>query len=162
RSAAEKAWDQGNVRGAADAYLADLKAHEDDDTAWYNAGTAALAAGDPTLARASLSRAAASLDPELRFRALYNLGLLALLAARARRGSEGLVMLALLTVTALLQGAEVTASVDKTHLTVGEELVLTVRARSRSTDAVEIILPTLNGFAVVGSRDMTEVAFSGA
>ena len=71
-------------------------------------------------------------------------------------------MLALLTVTALLQGAEVTASVDKTHLTVGEELVLTVRARSRSTDAVEIILPTLNGFAVVGSRDMTEVAFSGA
>jgi tetratricopeptide (TPR) repeat protein len=78
RSAAEKAWDQGNVRSAAEAYLAELKAHEDDDTAWYNAGTAALAAGDPTLARASLSRAAASLDPELRFRALYNLGLLAL------------------------------------------------------------------------------------
>ena len=71
-------------------------------------------------------------------------------------------MLALLTVTVLLQGAEVTASVDKTHLTVGEELVLTVRARSRSADAVEIILPTLNGFAVIGSRDMTEVAFSGA
>ena len=88
RSAAEKAWDQGNVRGAADAYLADLKAHEDDDTAWYNAGTAALAAGDPTLARASLSRAAASLDPELRFRALYNLGLLALLAARADTASR--------------------------------------------------------------------------
>ncbi len=88
RSAAEKAWDQGNVRGAADAYLADLKAHEDDDTAWYNAGTAALAAGDPTLARASLSRAAASLDPELRFRALYNLGLLALLAARVDTASR--------------------------------------------------------------------------
>jgi Ca-activated chloride channel homolog len=83
RSAAEKAWDQGNVRGAAEAYLADLKAHEDDDTAWYNTGTAALAAGDPTMARTSLSRAAASLDPELRFRALYNLGLLALLQARA-------------------------------------------------------------------------------
>jgi Ca-activated chloride channel family protein len=83
RSAAEKAWDKGNVRGAAEAYLAELKAHEDDDTAWYNTGTAGLAAGDPTLARASLSRAAASLDPELRFRALYNLGLLALLQARA-------------------------------------------------------------------------------
>jgi Ca-activated chloride channel homolog len=83
RSAAEKAWAQGNVRGAAEAYLAELKAHEDDDTAWYNTGTAGLAAGDPTLARASLSRAAASLDPELRFRALYNLGLLALLQARA-------------------------------------------------------------------------------
>ena len=83
RSAAEKAWAQGNVRGAAEAYLAELKAHEDDDTAWYNTGTAGLAAGDPALARASLSRAAASLDPELRFRALYNLGLLALLQARA-------------------------------------------------------------------------------
>jgi Ca-activated chloride channel family protein len=83
RSVAEKAWDRGNVRAAAEAYLADLKAHQDDDTAWYNTGTAALAAGDPTLARASLSRAAASLDPELRFRALYNLGLVALLESRA-------------------------------------------------------------------------------
>lgn len=60
-----------------------------------------------------------------------------------------------------MQGAEVTASVDRTHLTVGEELVLTVRARSRSTDAVEILLPQLNGFVVVGSRDMTEVSFGG-
>jgi Ca-activated chloride channel family protein len=83
RTAAEKAWDQGNVRSAAEAYLAELKAHDDDDTAWYNTGTAALAAGDPTVARASLSRAAASLDPELRFRALYNLGLLALRESRA-------------------------------------------------------------------------------
>jgi Ca-activated chloride channel family protein len=82
RSAAEKAWDQGNTRGAAAAYLAELKAHQDDDTAWYNTGTAALAAGDPALARASLARAAASLDPDLRFRALYNLGLLALREAR--------------------------------------------------------------------------------
>jgi Ca-activated chloride channel family protein len=83
RSAAEQAWDQGNVRDAAEAYLAELKLHVDDDTAWYNTGTAALAAGDAALARASLSRAAASLDPELRFRALYNLGLLALRESRA-------------------------------------------------------------------------------
>lgn len=83
RSVAEKAWDQGNMRGAAESYLAELKAHEDDDTAWYNTGTAALAAGDAALARASLSRAAASLDPELRFRALYNLGLLGLLESHA-------------------------------------------------------------------------------
>ena len=82
RSAAEKAWDQGNVRSAAEAYLAELKARPDDDTAWYNTGTAALGAGDPSLARSSLSRASASLDPELRFRALYNLGLLALREAR--------------------------------------------------------------------------------
>jgi len=83
RNEAERLWDKGDVRGAAAAYLTDLKANEEDDTAWYNTGTAALAAGDPTLARASLARAAASLDPDLRFRALYNLGLLALLQARA-------------------------------------------------------------------------------
>ncbi len=83
RSSAEKAWDRGDVRGAAADYLAELKAHEDDDTAWYNTGTAAMAAGDPALARSSLARAAASLDPDLRFRALYNLGLLALLQAKA-------------------------------------------------------------------------------
>ncbi len=83
RTNAEKAWDQGDVRAAAAAYLAELKANQDDDTAWYNTGTAALAAGDPALARSTLARAAASLDPELRFRALYNLGLLALLEAKA-------------------------------------------------------------------------------
>ena len=83
RSAAEKAWDKGDARAAAAAYLAYLKAHPDDDTAWYNTGTAALTAGDPALARSSLARAAASLDPDLRFRALYNLGLLALLEARS-------------------------------------------------------------------------------
>lgn len=88
RTPAEKAWDKGDVRAAAQNYLADLKAHEDDDTAWYNTGTAALAAGDPTLARSTLARAAASLDPELRFRALYNLGLLALLEARADTGNR--------------------------------------------------------------------------
>ena len=83
RTEAEKLWDKGDVRGAAAAYLTALKANQEDDTAWYNTGTAALAAGDPTLARASLARAATSLDPDLRFRALYNLGLLALLQARA-------------------------------------------------------------------------------
>ena len=83
RSAAEKAWDQGNAAQAALAYLAELAARQDDDTAWYNAGTAALAAGDADAARASLARAAASLDPDVRFRALYNLGLLGLARARA-------------------------------------------------------------------------------
>jgi len=53
RSLAEKAWDKGDVRTAATAYLTELKAHEDDDTAWYNTGTAALAAGDPALARST-------------------------------------------------------------------------------------------------------------
>ena len=71
------------------------------------------------------------------------------------------MIVALLTALTLVQGAEVTASVDRTRLRVGEELVLTVRARTRSADQVEIILPSLTGFAVIGSRDMTEVAFSG-
>ena len=59
-------------------------------------------------------------------------------------------------------GAEVTASVDRTRLTVGDELMLTVRARTRSAEPVEIVLPPLTGFAIVGSRDLTEVAMSGA
>ena len=72
------------------------------------------------------------------------------------------MMLPMLAAAVLLQGAEVTASVDRTRLRVGEQLVLTVRARTRTVDPVDIILPTLNGFAVVGSRDMTEVAINGA
>jgi hypothetical protein len=71
------------------------------------------------------------------------------------------VILSLLAALVVVQGAEVTAGVDRTHLRVGEQLMLTVRARTRSTDPVEIVLPTLNGFAIVGSRDMTEVAISG-
>lgn len=72
------------------------------------------------------------------------------------------MILPLLAAAMLLQGAEVTASVDKTRLRVGEELTLTIRARSRAADPVDIVLPSLNGFGIVGSRDMTEVAMSGA
>jgi hypothetical protein len=70
--------------------------------------------------------------------------------------------LALAAALVLVQGgAEVTASVNRTRLTVGEELMLTVRARTRSTDIVEILLPPLTGFAIMGSRDLTEVAMTG-
>ena len=71
------------------------------------------------------------------------------------------MILALVAAVVMVQGAEVTASVDRTRLRVGEALQLTIRARTRTADPVEIMLPPLNGFAVVGSRDMTEVAFSG-
>ncbi len=90
RSPAERAWDRRDVAAARAAYVAELARHPHNDTAWYNAGSAALAAVDVATAQADLSHAAASLDPELRFRALYNLGLLALhLAARdtANRGA---------------------------------------------------------------------------
>lgn len=53
------------------------------DTAFYNAGTAALEAGRYDVARGALEQAAKSLDPDLRYRALYNLGVLNLLAAAA-------------------------------------------------------------------------------
>ena len=53
------------------------------DTAFYNAGTAALEAGRYDVARGALEQAAKSLDPALRYRALYNLGVLNLLAAEA-------------------------------------------------------------------------------
>ena len=53
------------------------------DTAYYNAGTAALSAGRPDVALAALGEAATSLDPALRYRALYNRGVAGILAARA-------------------------------------------------------------------------------
>jgi Ca-activated chloride channel family protein len=83
RSAAEKAWDREDVRRAHAAYVAELATNRKDDAAWYNAGTAAMADSDAETAQASLAHAAASLDPDLRFRALYNLGLLALRQAAA-------------------------------------------------------------------------------
>src|SRR5439155_496319 len=68
RSAAERAWDRHDVVRARAAYLAELAGRRRDDTAWYNAGTAALASGDFDTAQATLSHAAASLDPDVRFR----------------------------------------------------------------------------------------------
>jgi Ca-activated chloride channel family protein len=52
------------------------------DTAWYNAGTSALRAGRLPEAVAALQRATTSLDPDLRRRALYNLGTAMLQQAR--------------------------------------------------------------------------------
>jgi len=82
RSAAERAWDRGDSALAREAYLAELTRRTGNDTAWFNAGTAALAVGDFEAARSALAHAAASLDPHLRFRALYNEGVLALRMAQ--------------------------------------------------------------------------------
>ena len=88
RSEAEKAWDRGQLAAARAAYLMELAKRRQDDTAWFNAGTAALAAADFEGARAGLGHAAGSLDPDVRFRALYNLGLLELRAAVADSASR--------------------------------------------------------------------------
>jgi Ca-activated chloride channel family protein len=60
------------------------------DTALYNAGTAALAAGDLESSRRLLVEAAKTVDPLLRYRALYNLGTANLLASRrdSAKGQE--------------------------------------------------------------------------
>ena len=76
----------GDPAKAAAAFLEDAGRGPARDTAFYNAGTAALEAGRLDVARGALAEAAKSLDPDLRYRALYNLGLVSLLAAEADSG----------------------------------------------------------------------------
>ncbi len=73
----------GDPTQAAAEFLKEAGTGEAKDTAFYNAGTAALQAGRLEVARGALAEAAKSLDPALRYRALYNLGLASLLAARS-------------------------------------------------------------------------------
>jgi Ca-activated chloride channel family protein len=79
----DRALAAGDPAGAAAAFLAEAGRGTARDTAFYNAGTAALEAGRFDVARGALAEAAKSLDPALRYRALYNLGLVGLLAAEA-------------------------------------------------------------------------------
>ena len=70
-------------------------------------------------------------------------------------------MTAALWLLVALQSAsppDVTAQVDRARVPAGEELTLTIRARSRSADPVAVALPGLAGFTIVGSREVTEVA----
>lgn len=66
----------------------DEAAREGTDTAWYDAGSAALKVGEHAAAAEALARAARSLDPGLRFRATYNAGVALLMAARADTGAR--------------------------------------------------------------------------
>jgi len=79
----ERAMEAGDPAGAAAEFLKEAQTAGARDTAFYNAGTAALEAGRYDVARGALEQAAKSLDPDLRYRALYNLGLVDLLAAEA-------------------------------------------------------------------------------
>lgn len=83
RNGGDMAWRRGAFRDAAAAYLRQARRGVGGDTTWYDAGTAAMAAHDVRAAQQALGRAAGSLDPDLRFRALYNLGLLDLRLADA-------------------------------------------------------------------------------
>jgi Ca-activated chloride channel family protein len=82
-SAGTRALAAGDPTKAAAEFLAEARRGTARDTAFYNAGTAALEAGRLDVARGALAEAAKSLDPALRYRALYNLGLVGLLGAEA-------------------------------------------------------------------------------
>jgi Ca-activated chloride channel family protein len=82
-TAGSRALAAGDPTRAAAEFLKEAGTGRAKDTAFYNAGTAALEAGRLEVARGALVEAAKSLDPGLRYRALYNLGLASLLTARA-------------------------------------------------------------------------------
>jgi hypothetical protein len=64
---------------------------------------------------------------------------------------------------ALLQasGPELHAEVDQDKVAVGEEIVYTVRAVSRSSDPMSVTVAPLNGFEIVARSERTEVSLSG-
>ncbi len=78
-----RALSSGDATAAAGAFLQEAKEGGRRDTAFYNAGTAALRAGDLKVARRALLEASKTTDPGLRYRALYNLGVVDLRAALA-------------------------------------------------------------------------------
>lgn len=59
------------------------------------------------------------------------------------------------------QGLEVTASVDRARLTIGEQLTLTIQVRAGTSEIPRVELPSLAGFAVVGTREATQVTLQG-
>ena len=64
---------------------------------------------------------------------------------------------------ALIQIArpELHVSVDQDRVTVGEEVVYTVRAVSHSSDPMDLTVAPLNGFEVLSRSERTEVSLSG-
>jgi len=74
------------------------------------------------------------------------------------------VSAALFAVALLVQGTglDVTATVDRARLTLGEQLTFTIQVRAQTTEAPRVELPSLAGFAVLGSREATEVSLEGS
>ncbi len=71
----DEAWPTDAAR-AARLYQMQANSGLGGDTTFFNAGSAALAIGDTVAAQRALAQASGSTDPDLRFKALYNLGLL--------------------------------------------------------------------------------------
>jgi len=55
----------------------------------------------------------------------------------------------------------VTANVDETRLSVGEEMVLTIRASGAADQPLELTLPQLDGFEITARSERTEVSLGG-
>jgi tetratricopeptide (TPR) repeat protein len=69
----------------------------------------------------------------------------------------GLLLFALLQAPA---PPELHVSVDQDRISVGEEVVYTVRAVSRSSDPMDLAIAPVNGFEIVSRSERTEVSFS--
>jgi tetratricopeptide (TPR) repeat protein len=83
RNAADDAWLRGDFASALAGYFQQVQDGEGGDTVLFNLGTAAMALGDSSLARTALGDAARSIEPDVRFRALFNLGLMELFLAES-------------------------------------------------------------------------------
>src|SRR5512142_308329 len=64
----------------------------------------------------------------------------------------------------LVQGSapDITASVDRTRIVLGEQVTLTVEVRVSGSASPRLELPSLDGFSVLGSRDAAAVSLQGA
>jgi hypothetical protein len=78
KNRADQAWIGGRFERATALYRLQALEGQGGDTTWFNVGTAALASGDTALARSALEAAARSVEPDIRFAARYNLGILEL------------------------------------------------------------------------------------
>jgi Ca-activated chloride channel family protein len=85
-AAGERRVARGDTATAVSAFVRAAKEGVAADTSWYNAGTLALQSGHLDVAEEALGAASRSLDPAVRFQALYNLGLSAMRQAKADTG----------------------------------------------------------------------------
>ena len=81
-------------------------------------------------------------------------------SGRRLRRSEGLVI-ALVLALLQVQGPELHVSVEPDRVSVGEEVVYTVRAVSHSSDPMDLSITPINGFEIISRSERTEVSFSG-
>lgn len=72
-----------------------------------------------------------------------------------------MIALALLAVLAQFPPPQALVGVDHDHLTVGDEVGVTLRITSLSTDPVQVIVPSLTGLELVARSERTELAPGG-